>query len=1074
MKNIFSSAKKLLVLITVIFCSLNVQAQVPQALTYQAIARNASGSAIVNSNISIRISIKDVNATGPTLYSETQSVTTNQFGLFTMSVGTGLIQSGNFSNINWAAGSKFMKVEMDPTGGSGYIDMGTSQLLSVPYALMAGSLVGGAGGDNWGTQTANTNTTLTGNGTTVTPLGIAQQGAAIGQVLKWNGTTWAPATDLIGSSGGDNWGTQTVITSSALTGGGTFSSPLNLAQQGAVSGQVLKWNGATWAPGNDIDNDAQTLNISGSTLTISNGNSVSLPAQINYVAGSGINVTGNIISNIGDLSSTNELQTLSVAGNQLTISGGNSVAIPTNNYSSGTGISVAGTVISNTAPDQVVSLTGAGSASVGGAYPNFTISATDAQTLSFSGSTISISNGNSISIPILPPYTAGNGISIAGSVVTNSSPDQIVSLTGIGGATVTGVYPNFTISSTDNDAQTLSLAGNILNITNGNSVTLPVQLNYTSGAGIGIIGTIITNSAPDQIVALTGTGATTVTGIYPNFTINSTDTNTDAQTLFLTGNNLSISNGNAVTLPTQLNYTAGTGIGITGTVITNSAPDQTVTLIGTGASTVTGSYPNFTVNSTDVQTLAISNDTIFISNGNSVVIPGGSNYTAGTGITIAGNVINNGAPDQTVTLTGAGATTVSGTYPSFTITSTDNNTTYSAGAGIGIIGNVISNISPDQTVIMTGAGMSTVTGTYPAFTVNTIANTDVTLAGNGTAVTPLKIAQQGATNGQTLKWNGASWLPANDIDQQSLALVGNILSITNGNMVTLPTGTTYTAGIGISLAGNVISNTSPNQTVSLTGTGGTTIVSAYPNFTINSPTYTAGFGIGIVGNVITNTSPSTSYTVTAGGGLSLAGTAFSNNAQTDLTLSGNGTTVTPLKIAQQGATNGQVLQWNGTSWIPATMTAGGALGQTVNTTFGSDTIVINTFPIQYFLIPGLTQTINVPVGYSVFISTNGGVTASGTIVGSFSIIDIAVFLDGLPITSTIPTCSGKERIYTAYTTYLLGPFNYWSMSLSTVLTSGLHTISVQAEFVSGGLGCKISGDALSNQQGQLTVMLVKN
>ena len=125
--------KKILIATIIVFQSFLGLAQVPQALTYQAIARNATGSALINSAISIRISIKDVTSGGPTLFSETHSVTTNQFGLFTLAVGTGLVQSGSFSGINWGNGAKFMKVEMDASGGSAYIDMGTSQLLSVPW-----------------------------------------------------------------------------------------------------------------------------------------------------------------------------------------------------------------------------------------------------------------------------------------------------------------------------------------------------------------------------------------------------------------------------------------------------------------------------------------------------------------------------------------------------------------------------------------------------------------------------------------------------------------------------------------------------------------------------------------------------------------------------------------------------------------------------------------------------------------------------------------------------------------------------------------------------------------------------
>lgn len=170
-----------------------------------------------------------------------------------------------------------------------------------------------------------------------------------------------------------------------------------------------------------------------------------------------------------------------------------------------------------------------------------------------------------------------------------------------------------------------------------------VNTTYFAGTGISIAGTTINNTAPDQIISLSGTGATSVTGTYPNFTINSVDNNTI--------------------------YTAGTGIDVTGTTITNTSPDQIISLTADGATTITGTYPDFTISSTDLNTT----------------------YTAGSGIDITGTTVTNLSPDVTVNLMGAGATTITGTYPDFTVTSTDENTTYSAGAGINIIDTVIIN-----------------------------------------------------------------------------------------------------------------------------------------------------------------------------------------------------------------------------------------------------------------------------------------------------------------------------------------------------------------------------------------------
>jgi hypothetical protein len=116
-------------------------AQVPQGVSYQAIALNAGGNPVVSSNVRVRLSILDVSATGTTLYSETQLKTTNAQGLFNLVIGQGTVVSGVFNTINWGTNSKFLKVEMDATGGTTYALVGTTQLLSVPYALAADSLV---------------------------------------------------------------------------------------------------------------------------------------------------------------------------------------------------------------------------------------------------------------------------------------------------------------------------------------------------------------------------------------------------------------------------------------------------------------------------------------------------------------------------------------------------------------------------------------------------------------------------------------------------------------------------------------------------------------------------------------------------------------------------------------------------------------------------------------------------------------------------------------------------------------------------------------------------------------------
>jgi uncharacterized protein (TIGR02145 family) len=127
--------KKLFLLLVSLVTSAAVSAQAPQGIPYQAIARNSSGVAIANTAVKVRFSIRDSIATGAIKYQETHNPTTSALGLFSVNVGMGTVVSGSFSGINWGKNAKFLQVEMDPAGGSTYTDLGTTQMMSVPYAL---------------------------------------------------------------------------------------------------------------------------------------------------------------------------------------------------------------------------------------------------------------------------------------------------------------------------------------------------------------------------------------------------------------------------------------------------------------------------------------------------------------------------------------------------------------------------------------------------------------------------------------------------------------------------------------------------------------------------------------------------------------------------------------------------------------------------------------------------------------------------------------------------------------------------------------------------------------------------
>ncbi len=114
-------------------------AQAPAKFNYQGVARNGSGQPLANQALGLRISIHNLNAAGAVVYQETQSVNTNAYGLYTIAIGGGTVVTGAMEDVEWGNGNKYVQVEMDPAGGTAYTDIGTSQLLSVPYAMYSGS-----------------------------------------------------------------------------------------------------------------------------------------------------------------------------------------------------------------------------------------------------------------------------------------------------------------------------------------------------------------------------------------------------------------------------------------------------------------------------------------------------------------------------------------------------------------------------------------------------------------------------------------------------------------------------------------------------------------------------------------------------------------------------------------------------------------------------------------------------------------------------------------------------------------------------------------------------------------------
>lgn len=210
-----------------------------------------------------------------------------------------------------------------------------------------------------------------------------------------------------------------------------------------------------------------------------------------------------------------------------------------------------------------------------------------------------------------------------------------------------------------------------------------------------------------------------------------------------------------------------------------------------------------------------------------------SDLSAGTGISLsAGGAIANTAPDQTVALTGAGTTSVSGTYPNFTITSTDSNTTYTAGSGLSLTGTVFANTAPDQTVALTAGGATSISGTYPNFTISSTNTTYSVGDGGLTQInftsadnTKLDGIESGATTDQTAAQiltaiktvdGSGSGLDADLLDGQHGSYYYPASNPNSYNNYSLPLATNTVRG-GVELFSNTDQSVAANAVTTTTG-----------------------------------------------------------------------------------------------------------------------------------------------------------------------------------------------------------------------------------------------------------------
>jgi hypothetical protein len=818
-----------------------------------------------------------------------------------------------------------------------------------------------------------------------------------GDVIKWNGTDWAPDFDasneyaagpglslnlntfftLPHTHTGDVFG-QTSLTVQGLQGRAvSANSPLNA--------EVLKWNSANmqWEPASDNGNAYSAgpgIILSSNTISADNsstiwnasklmGNDISATApnsgevlawngsawiptvssSTGYAAGTGITLTGNTFSVNNTIAIWNANQLNGSSVSTIAPSGGEMLGwngtewIPTvpssNPYTAGNGITLTGNTFSHT--DHSGDATGATNLTVVGLQGRTvsTVAPSGGEVLGWDGTTW---------IPTVPssnPYTAGSGITLTGNSFSHSNHSgdatgsTMLTVVGIQGRTVSTVAPS---------------GGEVLGWDGTKWIpTVPSSNPYVAGTGITLTGASFIHTAHSG----DATGSTTLTVVGLQGRTVSTIAPSGGEVLGWNGTTW------VPTVPSSNPYVAGTGITLTGASFIHTAHSGDAT--GATTLTVVG------LQGRTVSTIAPSGGEVLGWNGAAwtPTVPSSNPYTAGNGITLTGNTFSNSGDLSSVNelqnLAYAAATrilTISSGFgvilPLFnTITTVSGLVPGSNSGGPNVFLNGSGTwTAPPGSAYSAGAGI-TLTGTVFSQTAHSgdaTGATTLTVRGlQGRAIST--IAPSG---GEFLGWNGASWIP------------------------TVPSSNPYTAGSGITLTGNSFSHTLHSGDV----TGATTLtVVGLQGRTISTIAPSGGEVLGWNGVSWIPTVPS-SNPYTAGAGITLTGNSFSHTLH-----SGDATGATTLTVVGlQGRTvsaaapgNGNVLTWNGASWIPAVSSsnpyaAGTGLSLNANTFFNTgDLSSVNE--IQSLSYDNATRTVNISLGGSgtalpLFSSAIAGLT----------------------------------------------------------------------------------------------------
>lgn len=454
--------KKILLLFWILTDLFMGWSQVPEKMSYQAIIRNGSGQLLSNQGIAIKVSILQGSPAGAEVYSERLTGNTNANGLISLEIGTGTVLSGTFATINWPSGNYYLKTETDPAGGNNYTIAGTSQLLSVPYAMYAKSAGGGGG------SFAIPYTTTVNNASTLFSLTNDGDGTSI----EGNNNT---TTSNIAAVRG-------VVTNTAPGGFSSAVRGINNGTGGLGVGVYGSQAGSGWGVYGTTPNG---LGVYGN----SSGNGYGVYANSN--TGTGLNATSNsgIPANIAIFNNANNNVALSASS----VGNGTVVNVTTSGNGAGVrsstaaGFGLHGITSAQTSAGVVGDNNGGGEAVVG------------RTTSDIAGAVVGRNDGGGYGVRgFISTSTTGTGIGVYGQVGLNNSTGRA------------GRFENFNQTNTIANTFEVQTNGNgsIPDNTQGNAASFVVDNTNSVGAAVrGEVNTIFGNFGAAAVFGVSsGTG----------------------------------------------------------------------------------------------------------------------------------------------------------------------------------------------------------------------------------------------------------------------------------------------------------------------------------------------------------------------------------------------------------------------------------------------------------------------------------------------------------------------------------------------------------------------------------------